>query len=497
MMNESINRMKKTTLLLALILQNVLSAYSYPSSTVVTLGDSVEMSLSEIIALSLPVMDVETVNHEEPTCDYVSAPSGSMGASIANATKVPGRLVIYRWLDGKDSVIYDSGDYEKDVSGMTIKLRGNTSAYKPKKPYKIKLQKKFDLLFGGNDSVYKDKEWLLLCDDYLATMHGFEVSKLVGMQWTPRHHYVNVVINGRYIGAYLLCESVKRNPDCRLNVDKNTGYIFEFDPYWWNESLYVTSSHHPKYNYTFKYPDDEDITEDQLGYMQSLVKKYEKSLTNGTYNNYIDVRSFAAWCLVHDIMGTKDAGGANMFYCKYDTTAESKIVMPLAWDFDMAYRTAVYSWSASHIDHMTRLFNSTNRAFTGEFVAAWRSIRSTFISDATSYMTAFLESSDGEALNASFALDEFIYGRRTVVAEKVDDCNRWIKQRCLWLNAKIRTICPLGDVNVDSVVTIDDVTCLIQILLNGDTTKPYADVDENGVVDISDVTALINILLSN
>ena len=465
------------------------------STEIVNVGTT-QMTLSEIIGLGLPVICVETVDHEEPTCDYVSSPPGSMGSSIANATKVPGRLVVYKRFGNVDSVMYDSGDFENDVSGMTIKLRGNTSAYDVKKPYKIKLQKKFDLMFGGNDSIYKDKEWLLLRDDYLATTFGLKINELVGMTWTPRHHFVNLVINDRYRGAYLLCESIKRNPLCRLNVDKNTGYIFEFDPYWWNEPVYVKSSRYPSYSYTFKYPDDEDITEDQLAYMLSLVTAYEKSLTNGTFTDYIDVKSFVGWCLVHDIMGTKDAGGTNMFYTKYDTTATSKMVMPLAWDFDMAFRTST-EWSASHVEHMTKLFNSSNRAFTGEYTALWRRIQATLVADATGYMTTFKNSADGTALNASFALDQILYNRRTNVNSQCSACIRWITNRYNWLKTSINALSPAGDVSVDGKVDISDVTTLINMLLAGDTDKSYADVNQDGKVSIADVTALIDLLLNN
>ena len=489
--------MKKSTFLLLMLLLLRLTAQADTSSTMVTLGDTVTMSLSEIIGYGLPVLYVETVDAEEPTCDYVSAPSGCMGASITNATKVHGRLVIYGRGDDVDNVLYDSGDYVKDVSGMTIKLRGNTSAYDAKKPYKIKLQKKADILFGGNDSIYKDKEWLLLRDDYLTTTIGLKVNELVGMTWTPRHHFVNLIINGKYRGAYLLCESIKRNPDCRLNVDKWCGFIFEFDPYWWNEPVYVRSSRHPSYNYTFKYPDEEDITEEQLAYMQTLVTPYEASLSNGTYPDYIDVRSFAGWCLVHDILGTKDAGGANMFYTKYDTTATSKIVMPLAWDFDMAYRTTS-AWSNSHTEHMTKLFNSTNREFVGEYADIWREIRSSFKADATGYMDSFRRSAEGQALNASFALDKMVYGRSLSVISYVLGCNSWINSRYTWLDNAIMTLNPLGDVNVDGHVNIADVTYLITLLLKGDIDHCHAaDINGSGDINISDVTALISLILSN
>ena len=56
-----------------------------------------------------------------------------------------------------------------------------------------------------------------------------------------------------------------------------------------------------------------------------------------------------------------------------------------------------------------------------------------------------------------------------------------------------------GDVNDDGIVTIKDVTALIDYLLGGspdDVNIANADVDGNGTISIKDVTALIDILLS-
>lgn len=53
--------------------------------------------------------------------------------------------------------------------------------------------------------------------------------------------------------------------------------------------------------------------------------------------------------------------------------------------------------------------------------------------------------------------------------------------------------------NDDGVVTIKDVTALIDYLLGGspdDVNIANADVDGNGTISIKDVTALIDILLS-
>jgi len=125
------------------------------------------------------------------------------------------------------------------VSGITLKIRGNTSAYGNIKPYKINLQTKADLLNRGNDETYADKDWILINGDKMNTIVGFKISELIGMSWTPAYQFVHVVLNGQFRGLYLLMESVKRNPRCRLDVDKESGYIFEHDAYWWKEDVYL------------------------------------------------------------------------------------------------------------------------------------------------------------------------------------------------------------------------------------------------------------------
>ena len=52
-----------------------------------------------------------------------------------------------------------------------------------------------------------------------------------------------------------------------------------------------------------------------------------------------------------------------------------------------------------------------------------------------------------------------------------------------------------GDVNLDGMVNISDVTDLIDSLLNQDAS-PSCDVDLDGQVSISDVTTLIDMLLA-
>lgn len=168
----------------------------------------------------------------------------------------------------------------------------------------------------------------------------------------------------------MLTESVERNSDCRLDVDKKTGYIVELDAYWWNEDKYVNASFDEPLNYTFKYPDDDDLTQDKLDYIQNVVSEAEQSTRDGSYENRIDVESFARWMLAHDILGNSDGAGSNMFFTKYDDSEMSLLKMGCLWDFDVIMESE--GWDEIHDRYYFKgLFASTNRSFANRYVGLW------------------------------------------------------------------------------------------------------------------------------
>lgn len=394
--------------------------------------------LASIFRLGLPVFNIETVDHEEPTCDYVACPAGSMGAGIRNTTKVPGKLDIYF----TDSITpdYSSGEYQQDVSGITFRIRGNTSAYTEKKPYKIKLQKKANLMLRGDNATYKDKDWVLLKDPNLLTLIGCRIGELMGLQWSPRCRYVNVMVNGDYRGMYLLMESVKRNKDARLNVGSD-GYVFELDPYWWNEDgQYVNSKFTPSYNYTFKYPDWEDMDEAQTDYIQNVITTYENSVGQATYTKYIDVESFAAWLLGHDLFGTYDSGGSNMYFTKYDSSDTTLIRMANMWDFDSAEMLRD-AWSNLHIHRFPQFFESQNKEFARKYVKKWNEIKGTFFTDILDFVDDFAASDEGKAFDNSIKYDNERWDYTNQgLAHEVEQTHNWFDRRKVWLPQAIATI---------------------------------------------------------
>lgn len=400
--------------------------------------DGNNVDVVSLMKIGLPVVEIETVNGEWPTYEVSEKPEGCWGSGITNATKVPSRMRIY--VDGK--VAYDSGEYEKGQSGLTVKIRGNSSAQTAKKPYKLKLQKKADLLMRGNDDVYKDKDWLLYKDDKsmsLNTMIGLKVNELIGMSWTPDFRFVNVVINEDYQGVYMLLESVDRNPDCRINVDKDSGYILEYDAYWWNEDLCLKEGLFYQYGplrYTFKYPDSQDLKPEQLDYIQGAVQAMEKSVLDGSYPDYIDVESFAAWVLAHDILGTFDGGGSNIFLTKYDETPDSKFAMANLWDFDTIERCKD-QWGSEHtmpIFYYKTLFESPNKTFVRSYVNLWGDVKETLFDDMERFLEDFAASDDAQALDASLVLDGKRWGKNVPsVNDNVFNAKQWFSDRKAWM----------------------------------------------------------------
>lgn len=395
-----------------------------------------EFYIDSIRNIKLPIICIETLNNEEPTCDYVSHPDGCFGESITNATKVPGRLVIIN-----QDTIYDSHEYRKDVSGITINIRGNTSAYNDKKSFKIKLQNKQDLLFRGNEDKYKDKNWLLLPES-IYTMIGLNISKLFGMPYTPSYIFTNLVINGDYRGTYMLIESIKRNTNCRIDVSEN-GYIIERDPYWWNENVsFSTNNVDVPYKYTFQYPDEDEITSTQINHIQEYLNQLELSISTGTYQDYIDVPSFAAWLLVHDILGDKDCAGSNIFLTKYDDSNCSKIKMGPLWDFG-AIETLDDKWSAIHDDnyYFKSLLNSVNSEFLDVYRNLWREKSPIVFDTLYEILYNFIDSETGKELEKSKLLDQIRWNYKDVTfREDIEASVSWFSNRRIWLENAIPNI---------------------------------------------------------
>ena len=140
------------------------------------------------------------------------------------------------YVDCRVSMSTSNADYCFENVAAGIRLRGNSTATKPKKPYRIKFDSKRNML-GMNDGA-KCKSWVLLAEWFDASMlhnsTSLSLASAILTEYTSDWRYVNVYLDGVYQGVYLLAEQSQIN-EHRVDIeeagadtkDVRSGYLFE------------------------------------------------------------------------------------------------------------------------------------------------------------------------------------------------------------------------------------------------------------------------------
>lgn len=283
-----------------------------------------------------PLIKIDTLDGSNPTYDIVSSPTGWGQGTVNNEYETAGLSFI------------DNGNLNY-YSDIKVRIRGNTSAVDKRKGYKLKVKTAVNMMNPQNDE-YAHKEWLLIPAYDLKFAVATEIAKICGMEWQPRCSFVNVLMNGDYLGCYWLTEEINASVN-RCNIDES-GYIIECDAYWWNsdDEYFKIDDQIPQMGYTFTYPDYNQLNDSQLTAIKQHFNQAITYLRNGDkrYLDYIDINTWSAWLLIHDILGTFDSAGSNIYYYKenfkINNANSSKIKMGPVWDFDSAFLSEA-GWS--------------------------------------------------------------------------------------------------------------------------------------------------------
>lgn len=116
---------------------------------------------------------------------------------------------------------YSDSTYWYDGAGQ-VKLRGNSTAKRPKRPFKMKLDSKADLLGLGQETEdgksvsYPSKHWVLLANDIdhslLRNKLLYDFSGEIGTEFYFHSTNTVLIYNGEYEGVYQLCEHRRVDP---------------------------------------------------------------------------------------------------------------------------------------------------------------------------------------------------------------------------------------------------------------------------------------------
>ena len=221
-----------------------------------------------------------------------------------------------------------------------IKGRGNSSWGQPKKPYRLKFDEKIALL-----GEHKDKSWVLIPNysdkSMLRNALSFQLGKMSNLDWTPGAHFVEVIVNGRHDGTYLLCEKIKI-ANHRVAVGDD-GFILECNRWADREdgNVYFSTSHIDPY-LVIKEPDGVGYGDANYTYVRDFVIEAENVLFSSNFKDpnegwqkYMDMDSFVDWYLIHEI--SKNVDCMFNFSTYLNLKRGGKLQMGPLWDFDIAY----------------------------------------------------------------------------------------------------------------------------------------------------------------
>ena len=249
--------------------------------------------------------------------------------------------------------------------GIDIRGRGNSTWNSVKKPYKIKLDEKSEILGMG-----ENKHWALIANAFDPSMMRNRITYWLGkqldMEFTPSGYPVDVFMEGKYYGSYLLCETVRVGKN-RVDINEldetitsgkklTGGYLLQFLQDYGSVSTFTTKKganyQNQKPNFD---PSDGGYENDaQKNYIRGYVQEAEDAMYEGEtpdesaasgyrdldYRDYIDIDSASLYWLVQEFSKNSDAfnTGSSYFYKTRDKgEVAGKIFWGPLWDFDFAW----------------------------------------------------------------------------------------------------------------------------------------------------------------
>lgn len=284
-----------------------------------------------------------------------------------------------------------NSDDNKENLSAGIRLRGNSTMGMPKKPFRIKFDKK-QSLFG----LTKNKSWVLLADyidqscirNYTAMSIANTIYKDAtedNKVFVPTGMHVTLVINGNYQGVYLLCEQISEHKGRTGVAVDETGEEIVIDPSTQTEFPFLVEMDHLALSegevgkdiiqlenlwepMEIKYPEykERNIKSGEVDIVFNYIEEYIEAalytLKNGGtvevsfrenevgFEDLVDEDSYLTYILINEIMGNRDNYWKSIYFYK---TANGKMKFGPIWDFDWA---ASGGWTALPYTEMTEQY---------------------------------------------------------------------------------------------------------------------------------------------
>lgn len=245
------------------------------------------------------------------------------------------------YIDGNTMVQYDS---------LQIRGRGNSTWGLAKKPYRIKFNESTKFLGKG---YAKNKSWTLLANhadkSLLRNAVTFTMGDFLGQPFSPAAHFVDLVLNGTYVGNYQVSDQVNvdnkrvevyEQEEVATDTSNITGgYLVEIDGFGTSEVVNFRTS--KNLIVSVKSPDEDIINTAQRNYIKQYLNNFESSLfgsafkdaTQG-YRSIADSTTLVSWYIATELSANVDGFWSTYLYKDRD---DPKLYFGPLWDYDIAY----------------------------------------------------------------------------------------------------------------------------------------------------------------
>ncbi len=437
---------------------------------ITTLISSVTFTQVTFTSSSLPIVVINTHSQNIPDASKITADMGVID-------------------NGKGTTNFLTDAFNVFNGKIGIEVRGHSSQGFPKKQYGVELR---DSL--GNSvnvpllGMPSESDWVLNASftdkTFLRNVLAFKLGNDMG-RYASRTRFCEVLINGEYMGLFVLEEKVKRDKG-RVSIKKlettdisgdalTGGYIMKIDRIdpgdkYFNSvfpSVYPKTPSQPSpITYVHVYPNAQNILPVQEEYIKNYITQFETSLSKNTYTDpflgyydFVDMDALVDYSLVSEFVKTVDAYRLSAYMYKNRDSEGGKLVFGPMWDYDISFGLADYAnawlssgWEAD-INPYEGIWSSpfwikkifTDPVFKNKFAKRWSELKSTVfnVSAIINYLDrTILEITDARRRNfirwpiiGVYQWPEYYVGQ--TYEDEVLYLKGWIIRRYNWIDATL------------------------------------------------------------
>lgn len=353
-------------------------------------------------------------------------------------------------------------------STLEIRGRGNSTWEMPKKPYRLRLTSSTAIL-----GMPANRHWVLLANysdkTLIRNAVAFDLSRRVGMEYTPRNVQVELHLNGTYRGVYQLAEQIRIGPDRvnipELDVDDTTpdlitgGYLIEID--FRKGEDYCYESPRTAIDFCFSNPETllEPGWEPHRAYIDGYLAQTEAAMFSDQfadpvagYAAYLDVDSAINFFLITEWLKNVDSNLVASVYLQ--KKRNGKLTFGPVWDFDLSIGNVDFlsdtgldagspeDWYVRYASWFARMFQDP--AFEAKVKVRWGQLKASgVLEDTFTYIdkqSRWLSKVQVKNYQLWDTLGTYVWPNRVVTGSyegEVAAMKAWLRARTNWMDAQL------------------------------------------------------------